>query len=306
MNIIKSIMTKNPCYTSGRKISVKGLMLHSVGCPQPSAEVFINNWNKATYKSACVHGFIDADTGEVYQTLPWNYRGWHGGRGKNGSCNNTHIGIEMCEPSSIKYTSGSNFTCSDTARAKADVKRTYDSAVELFAFLCKEYSLNPLEDGVIISHREGSSRGIATNHSDPEHLWTGLNTGYTMDKFRNDVKSAMDSMEEYTDINAIVWELKHRGIVEDGDGMVSEMTGEPNGRLYHLGRKLCHAVRRLYDKGVSVNVSEYKGIDEIVWDLHYRGIVEDRSGLIDELNAKPNGRLYWLARKGLHYLRCRD
>ena len=78
----------------------------------------------------------------------------------------------MCEPACIKYTAGSNFTCSDTATAKAVAKRTYEAAVELFAMLCKKYSLDPLADGVVISHKEGHSRGIASNHGDPEHLWT--------------------------------------------------------------------------------------------------------------------------------------
>ena len=44
----------------------------------------------------------------------------------------------MCEPATIKYTSGSSFTCSDKTDAKAVAKRTYESAVELFAKLCKE------------------------------------------------------------------------------------------------------------------------------------------------------------------------
>ncbi len=68
MNLIQSILTNNPCYKTGRKITVKGLMLHSVGCPQPSAAVFVRNWNKASYDRACVHGFIDANTGDVYQS----------------------------------------------------------------------------------------------------------------------------------------------------------------------------------------------------------------------------------------------
>ncbi len=127
-----------------------------------------------------------------------------------------------------------------------------------------------------------------------------------MKNYFNNAESETFEIEEYTDINAIVWELNHRGIVEDSDGMVAEMTSKPNGRLYWLGRKICHAVRKLNGKAETVNVKEYEGADEIVWDLHYRGIVEDRSGLIDEITAKPNGRLYWLARKGLHYLRCRD
>ena len=199
MKLVESILTRNPCYTAGRKITVKGLMLHSVGCPQPKASAFISSWNSASYDSACVHGFIDGNDGTAYQTLPWNHRGWHCGSGSKGSGNNTHIGVEMCEPACIKYTSGSNFTCSDTATAKAVAKRTYETAVELFAMLCEKYSLDPLADGVIISHREGCARGIASNHGDPEHLWTQLGMGYTMDSFRKAVKAAMGGTASGTD-----------------------------------------------------------------------------------------------------------
>ena len=171
-------------------------MLHSVGCPQPRAYVFISNWNRADYDNACVHAFIDGNDGTVYQTLPWNHRGWHCASGKNGSGNNTHIGVEMCEPACIKYTGGSAFTCSDMATAKSVAKRTYEAAVELFAMLCKEYDLNPIADGVIISHAEGHKRGIASNHGDPEHLWKQLDMGYTMDGFRKDVKAAMAEKKE--------------------------------------------------------------------------------------------------------------
>lgn len=191
MKLVENILTKNPCYTAGRKITVKGLMLHSIGCPQPKASVFLNNWNNSS-TNVCVHGFIDGNDGTIYQTLPWNHRGWHCGSGSNGSGNNTHIGVEMCEPACIKYTGGSSFTCSDIATAKAVAKRTYEAAVELFAYLCKKYNLNPLGDGVIISHKEGHSRGIASNHGDPEHLWNGLGMGYTMNTFRQAVKAKMD------------------------------------------------------------------------------------------------------------------
>lgn len=195
MKIIQSILTNNPCYKAGRKISVKGLMLHSVGCPQPSASVFIKHWNRAAYDDACVHAFIDANTGDVHQTLPWNHRGWHGG----GSSNDTHIGVEMCEPACIKYTDYINFTCSDLPAARAAVQRTYDTAVQLFAHLCKQYGLNPLADGVIVSHKEGHKRGIASNHADPEHLWAGLGVGYTMDTFRKAVSAAMGTVSVEND-----------------------------------------------------------------------------------------------------------
>lgn len=99
----------------------------------------------------------------------------------------------------VTYTAGSNFTCSDTATAKTVAKRTYDAAVELFAYLCKKYSLDPLVDGLVISHKEGCSRGIASNHGDPEHLWAQLGTGYTMDSFRKAVKAAMGGVSSGTD-----------------------------------------------------------------------------------------------------------
>ena len=199
MKLVESIMTRNPCYTAGRKITVKGLMLHSVGCPQPRASAFISSWNSPAHDTSCVHGFIDGNDGTVYQTLPWNHRGWHCGSGSKGSGNNTHIGVEMCEPACIRYTAGSNFTCSNLTEAKAVAERTYKAAVELFAMLCKKYGLDPLADGAIISHREGHSRGIASNHGDPEHLWTQLGMGYTMDGFRKAVKAAMGGASSGTD-----------------------------------------------------------------------------------------------------------
>ncbi len=241
MKLVESILTKNPCYTAGRKITVKGLMLHSVGCPQPSASAFIKNWNSPSFDRACVHGFIDGNEGTVYQTLPWNHRGWHCGSSINGSGNNTHIGVEMCEPACITYAGGATFKCSDVTTAKAVAKRTYEAAVELFAMLCDKYGLDPLADGVIISHKEGHSRGIASNHGDPEHLWSQLGMGYTMDTFRKAVKKKMSgtSASEKTEekdtvtsfpatpfeVKVLVSDLNYRS-KPSMDGKVNGQTGK--------------------------------------------------------------------------------
>ena len=66
MKLVERFLTKNPCYTAGRKIDVKGLMLHSVGCSQPKASAFINSWNSPTFERACVHGFIDRNIIELF------------------------------------------------------------------------------------------------------------------------------------------------------------------------------------------------------------------------------------------------
>lgn len=187
MELVQSILTNNPCYKAGKKITVKGLMLHSVGCPQPSAETFVKRWNNPESGRACVHAFIDGNSGKVYQTLPWDHRAWHCG----GGANSTHIGVEMCEPACLRYTGGASFACSDREAAMVVINRTYGAAVELFAYLCKEYGLDPLADGVIISHKEGHGRGLASGHADPDHLWKGMQCGYSMDTFRQAVAAAM-------------------------------------------------------------------------------------------------------------------
>ena len=184
MKIIQNICTQSDCYKSGRTIPVKGLMIHSVGCPQPKAQAFINSWNKAGAK-ACVHAIIEPD-GDIYQLLPWNHRGWHGG----GDSNNTHIGVEMTEPDTIEYIGGASWReKEDGTNTKAHVLATYKHAVELFAYLCLKFSLDPAADGVILSHSEGYKRGIASNHGDVEHLWRHF--GLSMAQFREDIKAAM-------------------------------------------------------------------------------------------------------------------
>ena len=184
MQIIRKYLTNSDCYKAGRTIQVKGIMLHSVGCPQPKAAPFMNNWNKSG-ANACVHAIIEP-SGTIYQLLPWNHRGWHGGS----TSNNTHIGVEMTEPSTIRYTGGASWVeTGDGSNTKTHILATYKYAVELFAYLCKQYNLNPVEDGVILSHSEGHARGIASNHGDVEHIWKKY--GLSMNQFRKDVKAAM-------------------------------------------------------------------------------------------------------------------
>lgn len=238
MEMIQSILINNPCYKAGKKIVVKGLMLHSVGCPQPSAEVFVRKWNNMDASRACVHAFVDGNTGKIYQTLPWDHRAWHGG----GESNNRYIGVEMCEPACIKYTSGSHFVCMDAEEALVVVRRTYQAAVELFAFLCEEFQLNPLEDGVIISHKEGHARGIASGHGDPDHLWNGMNCGYTMDGFRSDVARMMGKTLDKSDTTLQTEEKKEN--TDEGSVRVGAIVKLSANAVYYEGKSVPDWVKR--------------------------------------------------------------
>lgn len=180
MQIIQAFVTQNPLYQQYTKIPVRKLVLHSVGCPQPSAAVFARQWQTARYFA---HAVLQAD-GTVYQVVPWDCRLMH-----VGAANAYSIGVEMTEPDCIRYTGGATFVCSDRARALAQVTGTYNTAVELFAWICTQFGLDPRSD--IISHAEASAMGIGTDHADPEHLWRQLGMGYTMDGFRRDVRAMM-------------------------------------------------------------------------------------------------------------------
>ena len=192
MNLNKLIFTENACYKAGKKITVKGIMVHSTGANNPWLKRYVgpddgklgknqynNHWN--TYhpggREVCVHGFIGklADgTVATYQCLPWDHRGWHAG----GSANNTHIGFEICEDD---LTDGAYFA------------KVYKEAVELCAYLCKQYGLTEKN---IICHSEGYKQGVASNHGDVMHWFP--KHGKSMDTFRAEVKTllATDAKED--------------------------------------------------------------------------------------------------------------
>lgn len=187
INIVEAIATANKCYQAAIPLYPQGIMLHSIGVPQPNAAVMARSYN--TYRpngqSVCVHAFVQRD-GTVYQTMPWTVQAWHCG----GAANQTHIGVEMTEPASIAYTGyGAEWRDLDPVATETHVRGTYAAAVELFAQLCTQFGLDPLADGVIISHSEGRMRGVASAHADPEHLWKPF--GLTMYGFRQDVYNAM-------------------------------------------------------------------------------------------------------------------
>lgn len=195
MNLHKLILTKNECYIRGVPITPIGVMVHSTGANNPNLRRYIqpddgllgtnnagNHFNQPRPggRKVCVHAIIGklADGSiATYQTLPWAMRGWHSGTGPKGSANNMgYIGFEICE---------------DGLTDPVYFKKVYREAVELTAYLCKLYKLNPKKDGVIICHSEGHTRGIASNHVDVMHWFP--KHGKSMDTFRADVVKEMSN-----------------------------------------------------------------------------------------------------------------
>ena len=185
MNLRKLILTKNNCYKAGKKIKVKGIMVHSTGANNPYLRRYVgpddgllgqnkygNHWNqpRPDGQQKCVHAFIGKlkdGTIATYQTLPWDHRGWHAG----GKANDTHIGFEICE---------------DNLTDRNYFNAVYREAVELCAYLCQQFGLTEKD---IICHAEGAKLGIASNHRDVLHWFP--KHGKNMDMFRAAVKAEM-------------------------------------------------------------------------------------------------------------------
>lgn len=187
MNLHTLIFTENACYKAGRKITPKGIMVHSPGANNPWLKRYVgpddgllgknaynNHWNQPMSRNVCVHGFIGklADgTIATYQTLPWDHRGWHAGD----DANNTHISFEICE---------------DGLKDAVYFNKVYAEAVDLCIHLCKMYGLTEKD---IIDHSQGYKLGIASNHGDVMH-WLPKH-GKTMDTFRADVKKGLGNTD---------------------------------------------------------------------------------------------------------------
>lgn len=205
MKLIKQLLTRNDCYKSGKTITPKGVMVHSTGANNPNLCRYVapddgrlgtpssRHWNQSG-TGACVHAFVGRTKDgrvAVYQTLPWTRRGWHAGKGEKGSANDTHISFEICE---------------DGLEDVSYFEAVYRQAVELTAYLCRQFDLDPLADGVVICHSEGHVRGVASNHADVMHWFPRF--GKTMDDFRADVAWTMEREEKMKEeqVRAIVRE----------------------------------------------------------------------------------------------------
>ncbi|MDR0889124.1 MAG: peptidoglycan recognition protein family protein [Oscillospiraceae bacterium] len=262
MNLKQCILTRNDCYARGAKITPKGVMVHSTGANNPNIKRYVqpddgalgtnsygNDWNRSGL-SVCVHSFIGkCANGEVstYQTLPWDHRAWHCGADGN----NTHISFEICE---------------DDLSSETYFAQVYAEAVELTAYLCKEYNLDPLKDGVVIDHAEGYKRGIASGHADVGHWFPKY--GKSMDTFRADVRKVLDGEEV---IVMTMTKAELAALIDERVGGASYKTLED---VPEWGKE---TVKKLVDSGALQGTGDGLNISN---DLLRTLVILDRCGVV--------------------------
>lgn len=207
------MQTHSTCYTQTRKMKVKGILWHSTGANNPTLKRYVqpyegeanyneaiaklgkntsrNDWNHINHQAglnAWIGKFADGSVGTV-QTMPWDYRPWGCGSGSKGSCNNGWIQFEICE---------------DGLNDRAYFEKVYNEAVQLTAFLCKKFNLDPMgtvnmggvQVPVITCHNDAHKLGYGSGHADINHWFPKF--GKNMATAREDVKKAMGAAAPVT------------------------------------------------------------------------------------------------------------
>lgn len=200
-------MTQSTWYKGTRTQTPVGILWHSTGAnnstlkryvqPDDNAsdkQYWLTKLGKNQYNNDMNHinremgvnawiGKLADGTVTTVQVGPWNYRAWGCSSGKKGSCNNGWIQFEICE---------------DNLNDKSYFDKVYNEAVELTAYLCKMYNINPNGSSKcgsttvpnITCHQESYQYGCGNNHSDVLHWMPKY--GKSMATIRQDVAKLLN------------------------------------------------------------------------------------------------------------------
>lgn len=149
---LQCFMTQSTCYKGTGKMAVKGVLWHSTGVNNPTLKRYVqpdddafnraelialigknaygNDWNHI-YREAglnCWIGKLADGTVTTVQTMPWDYKPWGCGSGKNGSCNNGWVQFEICE---------------DGLTDPVYCEKVYKEACEITAYICQMFGIDP-------------------------------------------------------------------------------------------------------------------------------------------------------------------
>lgn len=214
MNLIECIMTNSTCYKGTTTGVPVGVLFHDTGAGNPNIKRYVqpskndpnraallqtigtnqyaNDWNSISVQKG-VNAFIGKiANGSVatVQTLPFNYRPWGCGSGKNGSCNGS--AKVQNSPFWLQFE-----ICDDGYKSADYFQKVYKEAVEFAAYLCKEFNIDPYGKvnykGVtvptILCHHDAYELGLGSNHGDVLTWWNKF--GKTMQNTRNDIAALL-------------------------------------------------------------------------------------------------------------------
>lgn len=203
---MQCFMRQSTWYKGAGTVKVKGVLWHSTGANNTTLKRYVqpddnapdrgqllallgtnaykNDWNHIT-REAGVNAWIGKlASGEVttIQVGPWDKKAWGCGSGGKGSCNDGWVQFEICE---------------DALADRTYFEKVYKEAVELTAYLCKLYGLDPngtatyngVKVPVILCHQDSYKLGLGSNHGDVLHWLPKF--GKSMQTVRDDVAALL-------------------------------------------------------------------------------------------------------------------
>lgn len=218
MHLFKCFMRNSRCYRGTTTANPVGILWHDTGGGNPEIRRYVqpgpddpnraellakigknvngNDWNHPNTEQKGVNAFIgklaDGSIGTV-QVLPWIYRPWGCGGGVNGSCNGA-TGGKMWIQFEI---------CDDYYKSKDYFRKCYREAVELTAYLCEKYGIDPngtvkyggVTVPTILCHWNAYELGLGSAHGDVLDWFRAMGKEYTMAQVRKDVAAKMKGCE---------------------------------------------------------------------------------------------------------------
>lgn len=205
MKLIKCFMNQSTWLKANpKKIKVKGVLWHSTGANNNTLKRYVqpddnaknkkellnsigvnqygNDWNHIEIEAGLSFWIGKLADGSIatIQAGPDDITQW----GCGGSLNNTHIQFEICE---------------DGLNDEKYFKAVYKEAIELTAYLCKKYNLNPLgfftynkkKVPVITDHAGSYELGMGSNHGDVGHWFRKYIGDNYIETIRKDVAKEM-------------------------------------------------------------------------------------------------------------------
>ena len=204
------MQTQSSCYRGTGTMQPVGVLWHCTGANNPTLRRYVqpsddapdrlewlarlgknagrNDWNHIHVDAglnAWIGQLADGSVTAV-QTMPWDYRPWGCGSGSRGSCNYGWIQFEVCE---------------DDLTDPVYWADCYREAVELTAYLCQLYGIDPhgyvdvngIEVPTILCHRDSAALALGSWHGDV-YNWSSR-YGIDMEDVCRDVAALMAGAE---------------------------------------------------------------------------------------------------------------
>lgn len=170
--------------------------------------------------------------GRVGMYVPENYRSWATSSSAN---DNIAVTIEVANDG------GANWHVSDKALQKT---------IELCADICKRNGIKKLnftgdKNGNLTMHKWFAATACPGPYLESKFGYIADEVNKILSgKEQPKEEPKKESIPELTTANDIVWELKHRGLIDNDVGLLKEMNENPDGRLYWVARKMLNYIRQ--------------------------------------------------------------